>query len=172
MMDDGEGVKINFKNCIILLTTNLAGSKIMEMTDYGQKEFSVQEMENMIKPDLVNHFKPALVGRMSVIPYTPLNRSNLEVIVKLKTNKIVKRFKENYGSELELSENVLEKITDSCMDVESGARNVDNIINNDLLPKLSGVILEKIAVSENIDNIRIDNDSESRDYLFINTETE
>lgn len=145
ILEDGEGVIVNFRNTIILLTSNVGTETIMsvcqDITDLPDAETLVE----CLRPELVNVFKPALLGRMVVAPYYPLSDSILRDIVRLKLGKIQQRFEENHNASLTYQDKVIETIALRCTEVDSGARAVDNILTNSLLPQLSNEVLERMV---------------------------
>jgi type VI secretion system protein VasG len=100
-------------------------------------------------------FKPAFLGRLVIIPYFPIRDENLKMIIRLKLNKIVKRIRENHKIELVYDEALVQEVANRCTEVESGARNVDNILTNTLLPDLSRTLLGQMAAGEKIERISV-----------------
>ena len=142
VLSDGEGKEISFKNTIIILTSNLATATIEDYcASHDGKDINIEELSTMIRPELTKHFKPALLGRMTVIPYLSLNKEAMKAITILKLNKLQKRLQENNGMNLEYSDAVVEQIVARCTEVQSGARNIEYIINTKVLPELSSQIL-------------------------------
>ena len=139
-MEDGQGREINFKNTIIILTTNAATDTIMQLMDAHP-----EELVKAIKPQLNKIFKPAFLGRLVIVPYYPVLDETLKQIIVLKLGKIQRRIRENHKIELTWDEALLNEVASRCTEVESGARNVDNILTNTLLPDLSRRLLSAIA---------------------------
>ena len=151
ILGDGNGRMIDCKNTVILMTSNLGSNIIMD-----NKDKSSDEILPLVLPVLNNVFKPALVGRMTVIPYLPLSKDHLREIVLLKTAAMSKRCKEGNNLELVFSSNVIGHIVDQCTDAEFGARNIDHILRKQVMPVLSSSILRSMAegnVSEKIEMI-------------------
>ncbi len=144
MLSDGEGRQIDFKNTIIFLTSNLASATIMEMCEKDPMP-SMDELSEAIRSQLQAHFKPALLARMTVIPFFPLKGEVMNSIVKIKLGKVAKRLQQNQALEFDYDDAVVEQITSRCTDIESGARNIDHIVNKTLLPLISTEILNKIG---------------------------
>jgi type VI secretion system protein VasG len=154
-MEDGEGREIDFRNCIILLTSNAATDTLMKLcADPETMPFSDGLLAAM-KPELDKIFKPAFLGRMMIVPYFPIRDENLKQIIRLKLGKIVKRLKETHKVDLTYDEALLNEIASRCTEVESGARNVDNILSNTMLPEISRQILGRIASGEDIEDVAI-----------------
>jgi type VI secretion system protein VasG len=154
-MDDGEGREIDFKNTIIILTTNAATQQIMTLTADPDTAPTPEGIVKTIKPELDKVFKPAFLGRMVIIPYYPVRDEALKQIIRLKLGKIQRRLKDNHAMSLEYGDDVLNAIAARCTEVESGARNVDNILTNTLLPDISNRILTMMATGEKADRISV-----------------
>jgi type VI secretion system protein VasG len=144
-MEDGEGREIDFKNTIIILTSNAATDTIMKLTADPETAPTPEGMVKSIKAELNKIFKPAFLGRMVIIPYYPIRDEALKRIITLKLGKIQKRIEENHKVKLSWDGAVLDQVAERCTEVESGARNVDNILTNTLLPDLSRRLLAGIA---------------------------
>jgi len=144
VLSDGEGRQIDFKNTIIFLTSNLASDVITEM--YADDEdVPIDVIVSAIRPILSNHFKPALLARMNIIPFKTLSPSIMENIVSLKLDKLAKRLMSIHKMKLDCSADVIKQISSRCIEVEIGARNVDHIMNETILPLLSGEILGRMS---------------------------
>lgn len=143
-LSDGEGRAIDFRNTIIFLTSNLASATIMEMCTNGATP-TVEELTEAIRPELQAHFKPALLARMTIVPFYPIQGEVLNSIVEIKLNKVGKRLKQNQSLNFVYGEDVINQIADRCTDIESGARNIDHIVNKTLLPLISTEILTSIG---------------------------
>src|SRR5579863_145535 len=155
VMEDGEGREINFKNAIILLTTNACTDQIAKLTADPETAPSPTALIKTIKPELDKIFKPAFLGRMVIIPYYPVRDEVLKQIVRLKLGKIKRRLLENHKIELVHDESLINEVAHRCTEVESGARNVDNILTNTLLPEISRQILGRMAEGEKLVAIRV-----------------
>jgi len=152
IMEDGNGRKINFKNTLIILTSNVGTEVIMKMAEEGKTRPDPDVLNAAMKPYLTQVFPPALLGRIVTIPYFPLSGEMLGGIVRLQLGRIAKRIAENHEAEFVYSDEVVEHIVSQCNDPDSGGRMIDNIITNTLLPELSRHFLnramEKQAVSK------------------------
>jgi type VI secretion system protein VasG len=144
-MEDGEGREIDFKNCIIILTTNAGTDTIMKLTADPETMPDQEGLAKALKPELDKTFKPAFVGRTVIIPYFPVRDENLKRIVRLKLRKIQRRLADTHRVELIADENVIDAIAQRCTEVESGARNVDNILTNTVLPALGRLMLQSLV---------------------------
>ena len=144
-MEDGEGREIDFKNTIIILTSNAATDTMMKLVADPETMPSPAGIVTAMKPELNKIFKPAFLGRMVIIPYFPVRDETLKTIIKLKLRKIQKRIFENHKIELNYDPQLVEEVAKRCTEVESGARNVDNILTNTLLPEISKTLLGQLA---------------------------
>jgi type VI secretion system protein VasG len=144
-MEDGEGREIDFRNTIILLTSNAATETLMKLTADPETAPDTQGMVKALKPELDKIFKPAFLGRLMIVPYYPVRDEALKQIIRLKLGKIQRRLAETHKIALEYDDVLLNEVASRCTEVESGARNVDNILSNTMLPDLSRQILSRIA---------------------------
>jgi type VI secretion system protein VasG len=144
-MEDGEGREIIFRNSIIILTSNAATDTLMKLVADPETMPSPEGIISAMKPELDKVFKPAFLGRMVIIPYYPVRDEVLKTIVKLKLGKIQKRLKATHKIELTAGADVIDAVAARCTEVESGARNVDNILTNTLLPDISRRLLNMMA---------------------------
>jgi type VI secretion system protein VasG len=154
-MEDGEGREIDFKNNIIILTTNACTDQMMKLVADPETAPSPKGLIEALKPDLNKIFKPAFLGRMVIIPYYPVRDEALKQIIRLKLGKIQRRLKENHKIALSYDDAFLDTVASRCTEVESGARNVDNILTNSLLPDISRRILGSLADGEKMSAIHV-----------------
>jgi type VI secretion system protein VasG len=154
-MDDAEGREIDFRNTIIILTSNAATDTLMKLTADPETAPTDEALLKAMKPELDKIFKPAFLGRMMIVPFYPIRDENLKKIIKLKLSKIVRRLKETHHVDLIYDEAMLNEIASRCTEVESGARNVDNILSNTLLPEMSRQILGRLAEGKTAENVSI-----------------
>jgi type VI secretion system protein VasG len=153
VMEDSEGREIDFKNTIIILTSNAGTDTFMKLTADPETAPGPEALVKALKPELNKVFKPAFLGRLVIIPYYPVRDEALKKIIVLKLAKIQRRLKENHRIDFTYGPDVVEEVSKRCTEVESGARNVDNILTNTLLPAVSRQILTRIAQREKIDSI-------------------
>jgi type VI secretion system protein VasG len=140
-MEDGTGRRIDFKNTLIILTSNVGTDEIMRMAgDEGSRPDS-EELAVALRPALLKVFPPALIGRLVTIPYYPLSGEMLGGIVRLQLGRIGKRLRDNHNAAFIYDDAVVEHIVAQCNDPDSGGRMIDNIITNSMLPALSRSIL-------------------------------
>jgi len=147
-MEDAEGRYIDFRNTVILLTSNVGTEVILNACNGKKEQPSPDELAAQMKPHLLNVFPAALIGRLVTIPYYPIDPALLKYIIMLKLGHIKKRVEEKYQIPFTLDEDVVEVIADRCNDVDSGARVVDSILSNTLLPTISQRFLEKMVEGE------------------------
>ena len=155
MMEDGEGRQIDFKNNIIILTTNACTDQMMKLCADPETAPTPQGLVQALKPELNKIFKPAFLGRMVVVPYYPIRDEALKKIIVLKLNKIQRRIQENHKIGLTYADTLIDEVARRCTEVESGARNVDNILTNSLLPDISRLLLGRMAEGERMSAIHV-----------------
>jgi type VI secretion system protein VasG len=142
-MEDGQGTRVDFKNTIVLLTSN-AGSEILMQACSGDKPRPTDaELQAAIRPALLDVFPAALLGRMVTIPYYPLSDEMLGSIVRLQLGRIASRVREQYGIPFTYDQSVLDLIIARCTEVESGGRMIDAVVTNSLLPQMSRELLRR-----------------------------
>nr|WP_315222604.1 type VI secretion system ATPase TssH [uncultured Duganella sp.] len=164
VMDDAEGREIDFKNTIIILTSNVASSTMMQacLNKEPKDMPTPEQLEQVIRPHLMKVFKPAFLGRLKVIPYYPIADDVLVKIIELKLGKIARRIAENHKAELTYDEALVEAVLARCTEVDSGARNVDNILNGSLLPEVAESVLAKMAEGATISKIKVSADKKGQ----------
>jgi len=155
MMEDGEGRQIDFKNNIIVLTTNAGTDTLMKLTADPETMPNAEGLVKALKPELNKTFKPAFLGRTVIIPYFPIKDDAMKQIIRLKLGKVERRLRESHKVQLGYDDTVVNAIAERCTEVESGARNVDNILTNSLLPELSRMLLASFAEGTKPDVIRV-----------------
>jgi type VI secretion system protein VasG len=154
-MEDGEGREIDFKNTIIILTTNAGTDTMAKLCADPETMPSPEGLVKALKPELNKIFKPAFLGRMVLIPYLPIRDENLKQIIRLKLGKIQRRMQENHKIDLTFDGALVDEVANRCTEVESGARNVDNILTNTLLPDISRQLLGRMASNEPMERIHV-----------------
>lgn len=155
VLEDGEGREIDFKNCIILLTSNVGTDTIMKLCADPDTKPEPDGLVEAVKPELVKAFKPALLGRMVTVPYYPISDDILRLIIRLQLGKIKNRISDNHGAQFSYDDSVIDTVAKRCTDVDSGARNVYNILTGTLLPEMSGEVLSRMASGEGIKNVHV-----------------
>ena len=154
-MDDGEGRSIDFKNCIIVLTTNCGTDTLMKLCADPETMPDDTGLAKALKPEMDKAFKPAFLGRTVIIPFFPIRDENLKQIIKLKLRKIQKRLYQVHRIELVSQPEMIDEVARRCTEVESGARNVDNILTNTLLPEVSTMLLGAMVAGHKPTTIRV-----------------
>jgi len=144
MLADGEGRVIDFKNTVLFLTSNL-GSDVITQLCASEERPSLETVVSAIRPILSNHFKPALLARMNIVPLYTLGPDILKEIVSLKLDKLAARMAETHKMKLSYSPEVVEQIANRCTEVETGARNIDHIMNGTIMPQMSREILVRLG---------------------------
>ncbi len=155
VLEDGEGREIDFKNCIILLTSNVGTDTIMKLCADPETMPEPDGIVEAIKPELNAAFKPALLGRLVTVPFYPISDEIMRLIIKLQLGKIKKRISDNHGAQFSYDDNVIETVAKRCTDVDSGARNVYNILTGTMLPDMSGEVLSRMASGQGISKVHV-----------------
>jgi type VI secretion system protein VasG len=157
MLSDGEGKEIDFANTVIFLTSNLATDVITEMTQ-GDEPVDAAVLATAIRPLLSSHFKPALLARMTIVPYVTLDARALGGIVRLKLERIALRLAHNNKVRFTFADAVVERIAARCTEVETGARNIDFILRGNVLPLMSQQMLQRMGSGEPTSTVHLDVD--------------
>ncbi len=155
VLEDGEGREIDFKNCIILLTSNVGTDTIMKLCADPDTKPEPDGLVEAVKPELNQAFKPALLGRMVTVPYYPISDDILRLIIGLQLGKIRERIMDNHGAQFSYDDSVIETVAKRCTDVDSGARNVYNILTGTMLPEMSGEVLSRMAAGGGIKKVHV-----------------
>lgn len=150
---DGEGRDIDFKNTIIIMTSNVGTDTTMRLFEDPDTAPSVEGLAKALKDDLLTVFKPAFLGRLNLIPYLPLDNDKLAMITTLQLARIDKRLRRHYKADFSSSKEVTDLIVSQCQDAGSGARTIHNILQNQLLPELSVRILQRVAQQQPVSRI-------------------
>ena len=168
MLEDGEGRIIDFKNTTILLTSNTGSTTIMQacINQPVDEWPTAEQLIEQLKPSLYKQFKPAFLGRMRIVPYFPLHDDLLVQIIDHKLRKITDRLKHQYETDVIYSDDLIELILSRCIEVDSGARNIDNILNSSVLPALATEILVALAEQKLPKIIQIDVKDDQITYLL------
>lgn len=154
-MEDGEGRHIDFRNTIIILTSNVGSEYISNLCADPELLPAPETLRDGLRQPLLQVFPPALLGRLLVVPYYPLSDSMLAQIVRLQLTRIQRRLADNHGIACEVDDSVIAQIVQRCTDVESGGRMVDAILTNTLLPQMSQILLDASARDERYRQLRI-----------------
>ncbi|GIX10563.1 type VI secretion system ATPase TssH [Elioraea sp.] len=167
-MKDGEGRDIDFKNTIIIMTSNAGTDTIAKLCADPETMPDPAGLAEAIRPELLKIFKPAFLGRVTMVPYFPLSESIIRQIVVLQLGRIRKRLFENYRASFTWDEGLVEAIAARCKESASGARNVENILSRTMLPEMSAEILERLAAGQTIATAHVGLDSDGGFRYAIN----
>jgi type VI secretion system protein VasG len=175
VMDDAEGREIDFRNTVIILTSNAGSQQIMNACFRQDDELggpvmrsvdempAADELAETLRPVLYKTFKPAFIGRTKVVPYYPLNDDVLADVIKLKLDRIAARVAANHQAELSYDDALVESVLARCTEVDTGARAVDHILNGSLLPEVAESVLARMAEGQPIQRIKV---SAAKDGAF------
>ncbi|MFP5261305.1 MAG: type VI secretion system ATPase TssH [Blastocatellia bacterium] len=155
MLEDGEGREIDFKNTVVLLTSNTGTDTIMKLSADPETKPDPEALMESLRPELLKVFKPALLGRMVVVPYYPISDDVMREIIKLQLSRVGTRIAQNHGARFSYDDAVITEIANRCKEVESGARNVDHILTRTLLPEMSGEFLSRMATGEPVSSVQV-----------------
>ncbi|MBS0123558.1 type VI secretion system ATPase TssH [Thetidibacter halocola] len=155
VMEDGNGRRIDFRNTLILLTSNVGTDVIMDMAESGEKEVGVDALEAALKPEQLRVFPPALLGRIVSIPYFPLSKEVLGGIARLKLGSVARRLKTAHDAALVYDDAVIDHIVSLCRDPDSGGRMIDNVITNSILPEMSRQVLGRMVSGEALREVKV-----------------
>ena len=156
-MDDAEGREIDFRNTLIILTSNIGSSQIMQacLNKPAEEIPTADALGEALRPVLMKSFKPAFLGRMKVVPYFPINDDVLAQIIALKLGRIRDRVAGNHKATFLWDDSLVEAVLSRCTEVDSGARNVDHILNGTLLPEVAESVLAAMAEGNRINTIKV-----------------
>ncbi|WP_182058067.1 type VI secretion system ATPase TssH [Pantoea sp. ME81] len=143
-MRDGEGRDIDFRNTVILMTSNLGSDALMQKLD-EQPDASEADLRELLRPVIRDHFQPALLARFQTVIYRPLAAEAMRTIVEMKLGQVSQRLQRHYGLRTEISDALYDALTAACLLPDTGARNVDNLLNQQILPVLSQQLLQSQA---------------------------
>ena len=154
-MEDGEGRGIDFKNTIILLTSNVGSELIMNMCRDPDLMPEPEGIAKALREPLLKVFPAALLGRLVVVPYYPLSDEMMGNIVRLQLGRIRKRVAQNHGIPFEYGDDVVQLVVSRCTEAESGGRVIDSILTNTVLPRISLEYLSRLAAGDTLKRIRL-----------------
>ncbi|USR60777.1 type VI secretion system ATPase TssH [Lelliottia amnigena] len=146
-MRDGEGREIDFRNTVILMTSNLGSDHLMQLLD-EQPDASESDLHELLRPILRDHFQPALLARFQTVIYRPLTESAMRTIVEMKLSQVSQRLKRHYGLTTQIGESLYDTLTAACLLPDTGARNVDSLLNQQILPVLSQQLLTHMTAKQ------------------------
>lgn len=157
-MKDGQGRDIDFKNTVLIITTNAGTDLIAKMCEGGSLP-KMHDLKVALHEELLKTFKPAFLGRITVLPYLPLETDVLERIARLKLEKVIRRTHENHGAELSFSDRLIQELAKMCLSVDTGARKVDQVLEQYILPELSAELLSRNVEGTVVERVMVDWDS-------------
>ena len=163
-LEDGEGTPVDFRNTIIFLTSNV-GSEAVSEACAAEERPDADALAELLRPHLLRRFRPAFLGRLTVVPFFPLGDAEIREVVELKLAEVQRRFWEAHRAELTYDEEVVAAIAGRCTEVDSGARNVDHILTQAVLPELSVVVLERMAEGAAVEAVHLTLDDAGR-FVF------
>jgi type VI secretion system protein VasG len=165
-MNDAEGRYIDFKNTLILLTSNVGTDLITTMSEDEEMKPDPEALASALRPELLKVFPPALLGRLLVLPYYPLSPTMLQGIVKIQLNRIVKRIADSHGIAFTYGDDVVDLIVSRCNEVASGGRLIDAILTNTMLPDLSIELLNRQMNGDEVKEITVKVEGDGFGYAF------
>ncbi|MGL4723882.1 MAG: type VI secretion system ATPase TssH [Scandinavium sp.] len=170
-MRDGEGREIDFRNTVILMTSNLGSDHLMQLLD-EQPEATEGDLQELLRPILRDHFQPALLARFQTVIYRPLAEAAMRTIVEMKLSQVSKRLHRHYGLTTHIDESLYDALTAACLLPDTGARNVDSLLNQQILPVLSQQLLTHMAAKQKPRSLTLGwNDEEGIGLEFDATDT-
>lgn len=158
-MRDGEGREIDFRNTVILMTSNLGSDHLMQLLDENP-EATEADLHELLRPILRDHFQPALLARFQTVIYRPLAEAAMRTIVEMKLSQVSKRLHRHYGLTTQIDESLYDALTTACLLPDTGARNVDSLLNQQILPVLSQQLLTHMAAKQKPASLRLGWDDE------------
>ena len=162
---DGEGRDIDFRNTVVIMTSNACSGSIAEYCEQNPV-FNDKELLEAVRPELLGHFRPAFLGRTTIIPYSPLSREVLVTIVDINMKRIERRIHEHYGAEFSFDDSVVQHIVDRCQDPDTGARNVENVISRSILPELAKQSLTRLSEDLTLESVHLGMDADKKALIF------
>ena len=154
-LEDGEGREIDFKNTLIMMTSNAGTDTIMKLCADPDTKPDPEPLIDALRPDLLKIFKPAFLGRAIIVPYYPIADDVMRKIIVLQLGRIQKRLMENHRAQFSYDPALVDEVAKRCTEVESGARNVDHILTRTLLPEISKEFLGRMASGDAIGRVHV-----------------
>ena len=165
-MNDSEGRHIDFRNTVILLTSNVGTDLVMTLTEDEEMAPGAEGLATALRPELLKVFPPALLGRLLVLPYYPLSKTMLAGIVRLQLDRVRARVHDQHGIALSYGDEVVDHIVSRCTEIASGGRMIDAILTNTMLPAMSIALLERQMAGGEVEAIRVGVEGEALSYTF------
>lgn len=170
-MRDGEGREIDFRNTVILMTSNFGSDHIMQLLD-EQPEATESDLHERLRPLLRDHFQPALLARFQTVIYRPLSEAAMRTIVEMKLGQVNRRLHRHYGLTTHIDESLYDALTAACLLPDTGARNVDSLLNQQILPVLSQQLLSHMAAKHKPSSLHLTWDDEEGIVLAFDEQAE
>ncbi|MCB5309782.1 type VI secretion system ATPase TssH [Yersinia massiliensis] len=158
-MRDGEGREIDFRNTVILMTANLGSDHLMQLLD-ERPEATHSDLHELLRPILRDHFQPALLARFQTLIYRPLDATALRTIVEMKLTQVAKRLNKHYGLHCTIEESLYDTLVAACLLPDTGARNIDSLLNQQILPVLSQQLLSRLSEQQRTKSLTLGWDEE------------
>jgi type VI secretion system protein VasG len=159
-LEDAEGREVDFKNTVILMTSNVGSETIMKLCADPDAHPDAEVLVEALRPALLKVFKPAFLGRLIVVPYRPIADDVMRKIIELQLDRIRTRLRENNRAQFSYDDALVTEIAGRCTEVESGARNVDHILTRTLLPEIAREFLARMAEGKPIAKVHVSVDGE------------
>ena len=166
MLRDGEGRDIDFKNCVIIMTSNAGTDTVMKLCADPATRPEPPALAEAIHGDLLKLFKPAFLGRVTVMPYYPLADDALQGICRLKLKAIGRRLENAYKANFSYADDVVTTVVDRCHEVDSGARNIDHVLSEGMLPELSTRLLGRMAEGKPVQKVHVEMGGEGNGFRY------
>ncbi|MEQ0424536.1 type VI secretion system ATPase TssH [Klebsiella sp. JB_Kp036] len=170
-MRDGEGREIDFRNTVILMTSNLGSDPLMQLLE-EQPEATESDLHELLRPILRDHFQPALLARFQTVIYRPLAMDAMRTIVGMKLAQVSTRLQRHYGISTHIDERLIDTLTKACLLPDTGARNVDSLLNQQILPVLSQQLLSHMAAKQKPSSLQLTWDEEEGIVLEFDAQAE
>lgn len=170
-MRDGEGREIDFRNTVILMTSNLGSDPLMQLLE-EQPEATESDLHELLRPILRDHFQPALLARFQTVIYRPLAMDAMRTIVGMKLAQVSTRLQRHYGISTHIDERLIDTLTKACLLPDTGARNVDSLLNQQILPVLSQQLLSHMAAKQKPSSLQLTWDDEEGIVLEFDAQAE
>ncbi|HEY0843771.1 MAG TPA: type VI secretion system ATPase TssH [Noviherbaspirillum sp.] len=161
ILEDAEGREVDFRNTVIILTSNVGTDIVMRAVEHGvtvdgkKRQPTPEDLIELLRPDLQRTFKPAFLGRLAVVPYYPIKDDIMRQIVELKLNKVRQRLMTNHGAVMTYDEALVDMIVTRCTEVDSGARDADAIISGSVLSLMSNEVLARMAEGQSVRSVSL-----------------
>jgi type VI secretion system protein VasG len=157
VLDDAEGREVDFRNTLIILTSNVGSAQVMQacLNKPAAERPTPAQLSEALKPLLYKTFKPAFIGRLDVVPFMPIDDDVLAQIIQLKLGRIGARVAQQHQARWDVDRKVIDAVLARCTETDTGARNVDHILSGTLLPALAERVLARMAEGQGIERVRV-----------------